>query len=266
MVETVVRPTSISAQKTQAEQLLQLYDIRAGYGKKEILRGVSFTVKRGDIVAIIGTNGAGKSTLLKVIAGLLPAWQGRIMWDGCEITRIPAHRRVRAGIGYLMQSGNVFPSLTVWENLQMGLQALRNAEHRQTLEEVLSLFPDLKEHLHRRAGLLSGGQRQMLALAMVLCQRPQLLLLDEPSAGLSPKLAQDILRKVEELDDLFGITVLLVEQRVRDALEIAERAIVLQEGRIVWQSDTPKELLSSERLFQLLAISSNSGGLDHERQ
>lgn len=257
MVETLVRETQLPVQEAQAETLLQLYDIRAGYGKKEILRGVSLTVKRGDIVAIIGTNGAGKSTLLKVIAGLLPAWQGRIIWKGREITRTPAHRRIREGIGYLMQSGNVFPSLTVWENLQMGLQALRHVEQGQTLEEVLSLFPDLKTQLHRRAGLLSGGQRQMLALSMVLCQRPQLLLLDEPSAGLSPKLARDILQRVQELDDLFGMTVLLVEQRVRDALEIAERAVVLQEGGIAWQGDAPRELLLGDRLFRLFTLSPN---------
>lgn len=234
--------------KQQTEQRLVLQNIRAGYGKKEILHGVSFTVKPGEILAIIGTNGAGKSTVLKVIAGLLSPREGIIFWNGRDITAVPIHQRARLGIGYLMQSQNIFPSLTVWENLKMGLNAVRSVERRQAPEESLSLFPDLHAHLHRRAGLLSGGQRQMLALAMILCQHPQLLLLDEPSAGLSPKLAQDILQKVQELNRRSRISILLVEQRVREALEIAHRAIVLRDGVVALHSDRPSDLLQNERL------------------
>lgn len=251
-------------EETQAAKNIELRveSLRAGYGKKEILRGLSIDVARGEIVALVGPNGAGKSTLLKVIAGLLPPWEGSIWLDGTDITKLSAHQRVQKGVAYLIQGGKVFTSLTVKENLEMGAMTLPKAERQEAIEGVLTLFPVLKENWHRRAGLLSGGQRQALALGMVLLKRPKVLLLDEPSAGLAPKLAQEILNKICQLNERQGVTVLLVEQRVREALQVAHRAIVLVNGHIALETDHPSKLLTDGRLEHLfLGGSVPSSGL-----
>jgi len=252
MGSTAVDKGQVTGAQTQEGKIgLRLNGIRAGYGKKEILRGLSLTVKQGEIVALIGPNGAGKSTLLKVAMGLLPPWEGMVWLDGWDITHLPVHERVRDGLSYLMQGGESFPSLTVKENLEMGALIVPPAERAAAIESALELFPALRENLNRRAGLLSGGQRQALTLAMVLAQRPQVLLLDEPSAGLAPKLAQDILNKVRELNQRLGIMVLLVEQRVREALEVAHRAVALAEGTIALETEHPAELFQSGQLEPL---------------
>jgi len=246
---------TLFSEAPKTETALRLERIRAGYGKKEILRGLSLAVQAGEIVALIGANGAGKSTLLKVAIGLLPPWEGSVYWDGRDITRQPVHERVRMGIAYLIQGGEVFPSLSVKENLEMGVLALSKSQREEAIEMVVSLFPALRDNWSRRAGLLSGGQRQALALGMVLCQRPKVLLLDEPSAGLAPKWAQDILSKVQELNQRLGITVLLVEQRVREALSTAHRAVVLVGGEIALETRHPEELLTSGELEMFLLSS-----------
>jgi len=231
---------------------LCLEQVEAGYGKKQILRNVSISVQAGEIVALIGPNGAGKSTVLRVAAGLLTPWKGSVRLDGRDITLLPAYRRAHRGVSYLVQGGEVFPSLTVQENLEMGLLTLPPAERAEALESVLSLIPALRERLPHRAGLLSGGQRQALALGMVLVKRPKVLLLDEPSAGLAPILVQEILSKIREINQQWGLPVLLVEQNVREALSVAHRAVVLANGEIAMESDHPQELLTSghlERLF-----------------
>jgi len=227
---------------------LRIEKLRAGYVKKEILRGLSLAVKQGEIAALIGPNGAGKSTLLKVVAGLLSPWEGSVWLDGKDITTLPIHQRVQQGLVYFMQGGEVFPSLTVKENLEMGTLTLPKAERQEAMESVVGLFPVLKENWHRRAGLLSGGQRQALALGMVLLKRPKVLLLDEPSAGLAPKMAKDILSKVQELNKHLGITVLLVEQRVREALQVAHRAIALVDGTFAGETDEPARWLAEGAL------------------
>lgn len=227
---------------------LELEGIQAGYGKKEILRGVSLTVRAGEIVALIGPNGAGKSTLLKVVAGLLAPWAGSVRLDGADVTRLAVHERVRRGLAYLLQGGEVFPSLTVRENLEIGAWSLPRSERSAGVEDVLRLFPDLRASWYRRAGLLSGGQRQALALGMVLLKRPKVLLLDEPSAGLAPKLARAILNTVRELNERWGITVLLVEQRVREALQVAHRAVALVDGTLAAETDDPTRWLTEEAL------------------
>jgi len=231
--------------------VLRVEDLHAGYGGKEVLRGVSLTLRAGEIVALIGPNGAGKSTLLKVIAGLVPPTRGSVWLGGREVTAWPPHRRVRHGLAYFLQGGEVFPSLTIRENLEVGAWTLPKSERQKAMESVLALFPVLRENWHCRAGLLSGGQRQALALGMVLLKRPKVLLLDEPSAGLAPKLAQEILSKVRELNGHWGVTVLLVEQRVREALTLAHRAIVLANGHIALETDHPLELLNYGRLERL---------------
>lgn len=221
-------------------KLLFTQDICASYRKKDILHDVSIAVSVGEIVALIGPNGAGKSTLLKVIAGVLLPRKGQVFFNGNEITQYPQFRRTRMGIGYMIQGGEVFPSLNVEQNMELGGLANSNGRHRERMEEVMSLFSDLVDFRYRRAGLLSGGQRQMLALGIILMNRhPNLmLLLDEPSAGLAPNAVKMMLQKVREIRNRFGTTVLLVEQNVRKALEIADRVYILKGGKVVHEDMT----------------------------
>ena len=176
--------------------VLALNKVHAGYGKKEILHGVSLQVTAGEFISIIGVNGAGKSTLLKVVAGLIRQSEGDVILGGQDISRKPIHARVRDGLSYFMQGGQVFPSLTVKENLGLAAQSRKVAEREQVFADSLHHFPALCEKYNQRAGLLSGGQRQALAFCMVLALGPKVLLLDEPTAGLSPALAKSILERV----------------------------------------------------------------------
>ena len=223
-----------------AETMLQIDNVVAGYGKKEVLRGVSVSVRSGELLALIGPNGSGKSTLLKVACGALKPRSGNVMLAGQSVTATALHKRVRLGLSYFTQGGPVFPSLTVAENIRVAAAGTRRLPFDDALDLVLSTFPVLADRLKIRAGLLSGGQRQMLALGMVLVHRPQVLLLDEPSAGLSPGLAREIMATVRTL----GITIVLVEQRVREALEIADRAIILVNGKLAAETDEPQDWLT----------------------
>lgn len=232
--------------------ILKVDDIFAGYGKKEVLRGISLEVREGEIVALIGPNGAGKSTLLKVISGMLSPVRGHIYLNGKEITAIPTHRRVREGILHFLQGGQVFPSLTVKENLEMGALGLSAGKQKEAIDRVTEIFPELGKDVKKRAGLLSGGQRQMLALATILIKEPRILLLDEPSAGLAPNLVLEFMKKVDEISKAFRMTILLVEQNVRQALELAQKAYVLVGGQIQAEYENPKALLTPgdlERIF-----------------
>lgn len=213
---------------------LKVEDIYAGYGKKEILRGISFDIKQGEIVALIGPNGAGKSTLLKVIAGVLKPSRGKVWLDGKDITSLPPYQINRLGIGYFLQGGKVFPSLSVRENLEVGSLGLSQEEKEKRVEEVLKIFDNLKGLLDRRVGLISGGERQALALAMILIKKPQVLLLDEPSAGLSPRYVRDTMEKIKEINAAWKTTVLLVEQNVGEALKVARDTIALSSGTIIF--------------------------------
>lgn len=230
---------------------VEAYAIHAGYGKKEILQGVSFSSKKGEILALIGPNGAGKSTLLKVLAGFLKPTEGSVHLYGYDVTNLPPYERVKHGLAYLIQGGKVFPSLTVQENLAMGAFTVPSENRKENLKLVVDLFPRLKELFNRRAGLLSGGERQALALGMVLMQNPKVLLLDEPSAGLSPKLVQEILEKIKKINEEWKISVLLVEQNVRGALSIAHRVIALANGKLVLETDEPEKLLAQGALEKL---------------
>ncbi len=230
---------------------LRVENIHAAYSKKEVLRGVTLSAKPGEIVALIGPNGAGKSTLLKVIAGFLQPLQGQVWLDGKELTPLAAHERVRQGIAYFMQGGKVFPNLTVAENLEMGSATLSAQNKKDGLSAVLEIFSNLKDLLNRRAGLLSGGERQALALAMVLIRRPHLLLADEPSVGLSPKLVHHLLGKIHELNSIWGTTILLVEQNIREALNVAQRAVALVNGEVALETERPEEWLANGQLEQL---------------
>jgi branched-chain amino acid transport system ATP-binding protein len=194
-----------------------------------ILRGASLSVRAGEIMALLGPNGAGKSTLVKAAAGLVPVWSGRITLEGRDITRLPTHRMVGAGLGFVPQTENVFASLSIQDNLLLA-QALVPKARRGELARVYALFPDLERQRKLAAGRLSGGQRQMLAVARALLASPSVLMLDEPSAGLSPKLVGVVFERLRAIRDS-GVTILLVEQNVRAALAIADRAAVLVEGR-----------------------------------
>jgi ABC-type branched-subunit amino acid transport system ATPase component len=202
----------------------------AGYvAEVDILRGVELEVQPGEIVTVLGPNGAGKSTLIKLIAGLLRVRSGSVRLFGKDISNLPAHRMVAEGVGYVPQTNNVFAKLTVEENLEMGAY-VRPQDLRAGLEQAYETFPDLKRFRHQPAGRLSGGQRQMVAIARALMHRPRLMLLDEPSAGLSPLLVGHVFDKIREVRDI-GVTMLIVEQNAKAALAISDRGYVLAEGR-----------------------------------
>lgn len=230
---------------------LQLKNVHAAYKKKEVLRGISLSLNKGEILALIGPNGAGKSTLLKVISGFLTPIEGCVLINNKDMTYLPTHERVREGLAYCMQGGRIFPSLSVVENLEMGASLLSHSERKNSISTVLSLFPELKGLLNKRAGLLSGGERQYLALAIVFIRQPHLLLIDEPSVGLSPKLVQNMVGKIYELNSRWSTTIVLIEQNVSEALKIAHRAILLTNGQVSLETNQPKEWLNSSQIDHL---------------
>jgi branched-chain amino acid transport system ATP-binding protein len=210
--------------------LLDVRDLSAGYGETEILRGLSLRVDEGELVAVIGPNGAGKSTLLKTLAGLVPARSGRIAFRGADITGAATRRIVTSGLCYVPQEANVFPSLSVWENLTIGAWTAPRALAERA-RAVVELFPVLAQRRRALAGTLSGGERQMLAMGMALMVEPRLLLLDEPSAGLAPALQRLVFDRVREINAR-GLGILLVEQNARESLALCQRAYVLAVGRV----------------------------------
>jgi branched-chain amino acid transport system ATP-binding protein len=211
--------------------LLEVRDLHAGYGKLEILKGVSLDVQSGQVVSIIGPNGAGKSTVFKTLFGLLPARQGRVMLDGENVTNQSPADLLRRGMAYVPQGRNVFPLMTVEENLRLGAYTRpRSAELEAEIERLYETFPVLRESRRRRAGDLSGGQQQMLEMARALLLRPRLILLDEPTLGLAPLVFKEIFRIVASLRRL-GQTILMVEQNAAKALEISDYAYVLELGQ-----------------------------------
>jgi ABC-type branched-subunit amino acid transport system ATPase component len=209
--------------------LLSVENLAAGYGDHDILHGVSLRVEPREIVVIIGPNGAGKSTLLKSVAGLLPARRGRVALDGRDVAGLRPSEIIAHGLCYVPQEANVFPALSVWENLTVGAY-VAPATFAERAARTMDLFPVLAERRRARAGALSGGERQMLALGMALMTEPRLLLLDEPSAGLAPALQRLIFERVREINAQ-GVGVLLVEQNARASLELCHRAYALAMGR-----------------------------------
>jgi ABC-type branched-subunit amino acid transport system ATPase component len=221
--------------------LLEVTDLTVGYGETAILHEVCLHVNAGEVVAIVGANGAGKSTLMKTVAGLLTPRAGSISFAGQDLWRLRPHHIVRAGICYVPQTDNVFPSLTIEENLDMGA-FLRRGDLRAKKAEMYALFPDLHDKRHSRAGHLSGGQRQMLAMARALMLDPTLLLLDEPTAGLAPVMVAAMFAKIVAINHR-GVAILMVEQNARQALQHAARGYVLAMGRNRYE-DTGQGLLA----------------------
>lgn len=209
--------------------LLQVVDVTAGYDEMEILHGVSIEVEPSEIVTMIGPNGAGKSTLMKTVFGLLAPTRGRILLRGDDITRLAPDAIARRGVSYVPQVDNVFPSLTIEENLEIGA-VIRTDDYRPRLEQVLALFPNVTAKRRQKVGGLSGGERQMVAMARALMLDPVLLLLDEPSAGLAPIMVDRVFEKILEINAT-GVAILLVEQNAREALRLSHRGYVLASGQ-----------------------------------
>ena len=213
---------------------LEVRGIESGYGKIQVLWGVDVTLQEGSMVAVLGPNGAGKTTLLRTVMGIIRAWRGSVMMYGLDITSMPSHRRVELGLTMVPEGRRLFPDLTVRENLELGAYTRRARERIvETLELVFNLFPRLKERLHQKAGSLSGGEQQMLAIARALMTRPNVLMLDEPSQGLAPKIAWEVAEALDKIRREVGISVILVEQNVALALEKADYIYLLEQGRVV---------------------------------
>ncbi len=225
--------------------MLQIRDLDAGYGQVQVLRRLSLEANAGEIHCLLGRNGAGKTTLMKAIMGLVRASGGQILLDGARIDTLPAWQVPGRGIGYIPQGRRLFADLSVAENLQIGLMARKGGA--KTREEVLQIFPRLRERLNQRAGTLSGGEQQMLATARALCLRPRLLLLDEPTEGLQPSMIA-LIRKAVVAMKARGVAVLLVEQRVEAVLEIADRVSFVVNGRVA-ASVSPQELHETPELL-----------------
>ncbi|MEM4459749.1 MAG: ABC transporter ATP-binding protein [Archaeoglobaceae archaeon] len=213
--------------------MLRTEKLNAGYKQLHILFDVDLTVEKG-ITAVIGPNGSGKSTLLKSIFGIATIHSGNVYLNGKDITRLPPHEKAKLGLSYLPQVENVFANLTVEENLKIAGYWLEESERRERISQALELFPELKDYIRRRAGTLSGGERQMLAMACALVKDAKILLLDEPTAQLSPKFAEKIFERIQKLRDEMKITILLVEQNVKRALEISDNAYLLVSGRVAF--------------------------------
>ena len=225
--------------------LLHVDDIEVRYGAIRALKGVSFQVADGEIVALLGANGAGKTTTQKTISGMMRPSLGSIIYDGEHIDGIAAHDLIRRGICHVPEGRHVFPRMTVWENLEMGAFRFKHVD-RADVDRALELFPILKERYKQPAGTLSGGEQQMLAIGRALMGKPRLLLLDEPSMGLAPMIVAQIFAIIREINQA-GVTVLLVEQNAQQALSLADRGYVLETGEIVLEG-TGQELLADDRI------------------
>jgi len=232
--------------------LLEVDALEAGYGKKTVLQGVSLRVEEGEVVALLGHNGAGKSTTLKTILGLLQARAGQVRFQGRPWSNADPVRNVRSGIALVPQGRGCFPDLTVQENLALGAYTQSDrAGVLRRMEEILELFPALAERRSQRAGTMSGGQQQMVAVGTALMQQPRLLMMDEPSIGLAPVLVQRVLATAVQINQRFGTAILLVEQNIKTALAMAQRAYVMKSGRIVLEKPAAELLGSQESWWEL---------------
>ncbi len=225
-------------------------DVFSGYGKLQIINGISMEAAASEITVLVGPNGSGKSTLLRTIAGLTTVYSGSITMDGAALVGVPAHEIAKLGLAYLPQTENIFTNLTVSENLRMAEYTLQGGQRQARLDGVKAKFPQLERYLGAKAGLLSGGERQMLAMAMSLVREPKVMLFDEPTGNLSPKIATQVLETIRSLAKELSITVVLVEQNARKALEIGSKAYLLANGKVVFAGGA-RELLEHKELGRL---------------
>ena len=232
--------------------LLELQDVHAGYGPVRVVRGVSLSLREGEVLGLLGRNGMGKTTLIRSIAGLLPLARGSIRFAGQDLTRLPAHERARLGIATVVQGRGIFPRLSVWENLEMGRVAGGGAKASR-LDEVIGYFPRLGERLRQAAGTLSGGEQQMVAIGRALMTHPKLMLLDEPSDGIMPILVRQIADILVRINRREGMAMVVVEQNVPMVFAMAGRCVILEKGRVVAEG-TRDEVSQSDVMREYLAI------------
>ena len=223
-------------------EMLKVENLRAGYGKTDILHGISFEVHAGQCVTLIGANGAGKSTTLRCLTGLLPVRSGKVLFEGEDISALSGHKIVRRGITMCPEGRQIFPEMSVLENLKMGAHIRRDSAQQEDLDRMMDMFPVLRKRSMQMAGTLSGGEQEMLAIARALMSRPKLCIFDEPSLGLAPKIVQEVGETIARIKET-GTTILLVEQNARMALGLADQAYLYEAGEIVLQG-TGKELMT----------------------
>jgi branched-chain amino acid transport system ATP-binding protein len=233
--------------------MLEIKGLETGYGKKQVLFGMSMQVREREIVALIGPNGAGKSTVLKTVCGLIPAWRVEIRFNGILNNGATPAQIVARGITFAPQGSRVFHDLTVMENLEIGGFQLPRKEAKERIAQVLDIFPLLKERIREDAGRLSGGEQQMLALARALVPKPKLLMLDEPSLGLSPNLVNTVFKKILDLNKQLGVSILIVEQKVRDVLDICNRVYSIKLGKVAYDG-LPAELKEDKAKLKRLFL------------
>lgn len=237
--------------------MLTIKELNAGYGKFQVLFDVDVNIKKGKIVTIVGPNGSGKSTLIKSVMGLTRVYSGKILFKDEDITHLSTHLVTKRGISYLPQTGNVFGNLTVEENLMLAGYTLPKEDTKKRITEIIEEFPIVKKYLGKKCGFLSGGERQMVAMAMAMMRSPEMILFDEPVASLSPKAANEVLKKILELHEK-GITIVLIEQAAKKALQLADEAILMTSGKVAYKGSA-KNLLAHPELGKVyLGIKSGS--------
>ena len=237
--------------KMSSKYILETKGLNVGYGPIHVIYDLDFKVPAGEVTIIVGPNGVGKTTLLKAIMGLATLYNGEVHFDGKNITRMPPYERTKLGIGYMPQTGNIFSRLTVEDNLKMASYTMNDQSMIKDKQEfVFNLFPRLKDFLPRPAGTLSGGERQMLAEGMVLMRDPKIMMVDEPTAGLMPKLVNDVMKQLKEMADTTGLPIVLVEQRARRALAVGDYAYMMRGGKFTFEGGA-EELLNHPQLNEM---------------
>ena len=246
--------------------ILETKQLNVGYGPIHVIYDLDFKVPDGEVTVIVGPNGVGKTTLLKALMGLVTIYSGEVYFQGKDITRIPPYERTKMGIGYMPQTGNIFSKLTVRDNLKMAAYTLNDTKmFDDKIELVFNLFPRLKEYLPRSAGTLSGGERQMLAEGMVLMRNPKVMMVDEPTAGLMPKLVNDVMKQLENMAKETGLPIILVEQRAKRALAVGDSAYMMRGGRFTF-SGSAEELLNHPQLNEMYLGAIEVHGLSTVRE
>jgi urea transport system ATP-binding protein len=233
--------------------ILDVQGLRTGYGRIPILNGVGFTVNDGEFIGILGHNGMGKTTLLRALMGFLPATSGRVQFAGQDITALEPHRRARLGLGYVPQGREIFPGLSVYDNLRMGCAQQSAGQESATIANVLKEFPRLTRLLDRPGSALSGGEQQLLAIARCLCSKPRLVLLDEPTEGIQPSIIDEIVETLQRLRARSGLTMILVEQNLDFIAALSQRILVIQKGRIT-QEVKPDELHDASLIGEFIGV------------